>query len=122
MDVFINLQLTENGCLLWPFTGNFHEISAKNHCDWRQNNSEQKSASVTLYNHLTYFKVDRNYFENIYPKDRAKRLSFLKCRKLSISGTKTTMVFCISKTHQKKHVGVVPILRPSKLYQKITSK
>ena len=35
---------------------------------------------------------------------------------------KTTNIFCLSKTHQKKHVGVVSIFHPSKLHQKIASK
>ena len=32
------------------------------------------------------------------------------------------MIFCLSKTHQKKHIEVVPIFSPSKLYRKIISK
>ena len=29
MDIFINLQLTENGRFLWPFPGNFHKYQLK---------------------------------------------------------------------------------------------
>ena len=32
------------------------------------------------------------------------------------------MVFCLSKTHPKKHVEVASIFRPLKSYRKITSK
>ena len=49
MEVFINLQLTENWRLCWPFPGNFYKISAINHCDCRQNRLEQKLTSVTVF-------------------------------------------------------------------------
>ena len=51
VDVFINQQVTENGRLLRPFPGNFYKISAENHCDCRQNRSEQMSASVIVLKH-----------------------------------------------------------------------
>ena len=51
MDVFINLQLTENRRFLCPFPVNFHKISAENHCDCRQIRSEQLSTSVTVLRH-----------------------------------------------------------------------
>ena len=51
MDVFINLQLTENGRLLCPFPENFQQILAENHCDCRQIRLEQISTSVTVLKH-----------------------------------------------------------------------
>ena len=39
MDVFINLQATENG--LSPFSGNFHKILTENHSDYKQIRSDQ---------------------------------------------------------------------------------
>ena len=39
MDVFINLQATENG--LSPLSGNFHKILTENHCDYKQIRSDQ---------------------------------------------------------------------------------
>ena len=51
MNVFINLQLPENGRLLWPFPGNYHKISAENRCHCRQIRSEQISTCVIFLKH-----------------------------------------------------------------------
>ena len=88
------------------FPGNCHKMPAENYCDCRQNRSEQKSAIVTVPKHCIYFKLERNCFENIHREKMAKRLSFLNIENLSIRSTKMTMIFCLSKTHQKKHVEV----------------
>ena len=42
--------------LLWPFPWNFHKISSENHCDCKQNRSEQKSTSVTVLKHIKIFQ------------------------------------------------------------------
>ena len=67
--VFINLQLTENGRLLWPFPGNFHKILAENHYHCKQIRSDQMPSSVTDFKHcnnyLRYFKLERNYFQKV---------------------------------------------------------
>ena len=47
MDVFINLQLTENRSLLRPLPGSVHKMSAKIHCGCRQVRLEQIAASET---------------------------------------------------------------------------
>ena len=47
-------------------------------------------------------------------------INFLKNLVPSIRGTKATMILCLSKTHQKKHVE--SIFRPSKLCRKSISK
>ena len=49
-------------------------------------------------------------------------INFLKNLVPSIRGTKATTVLCLSKTHQKKHVEVESIFRPSKLCRKSISK
>ena len=55
-------------------------------------------------------------------KRRRNDSHFQNIKNLSIRDTKAIMIFCLSKTHQKKHVEVASVFRPSKLYQKITSK
>ena len=75
--------------------------------------------------------MERNYFEKIhrneiwdYIKKRQPNDShFLNIENLSIKGTKTTTtIFCLLKTHQKKHVEVASICHPSKLYRKCALK
>ena len=49
-------------------------------------------------------------------KETAKQLSFLKYQKVAKKGHEKDQA--LSKTHQKKHFDVAPILHPSKLYHK----
>ena len=57
---------------------------------------------------------------SLHRKETTKRLPFLKYRKLINIWHHT--IFCLLKTHQKKHVEVASIFHPSKLCRNCTLK
>ena len=138
------MQLTENGCLLWPFPENFHKTSVENHCGCRQTRSAQISTGVTVYNHIRYFKVERNFFEKVHRNeitlkwDGKNYCDTWNIENLSISGIKTTTIFyllrktkeahwsCIDyrciKIISKTYIKMVLIIHPLELHQNSMSK
>ena len=87
MDIFINLELTENGRLLWPFPGKFRKISAKTTVIAGRSEQKLISASVTVLKHFIITKI--------FPGGtKLLRNCILK------RDGETTLIFKISKTYQ----------------------
>ena len=106
MDVFINLQLTENGRLLWPFFGKFHKILAENHC--KEIRSGQKPASVTVLKSwiatkdISRWNEDTETEIRLHRKETVKQFSFLKYQKLTKRNIKTTTIFFVFQKNIKR--------------------
>ena len=122
--------------LLWLFPANFHKMLVENHCHCRQIRSEQILTSVTVLKHCIITEdisrwseiTLKKYIEmRLHRKDTAKRLSFLKYRKLINKG-QSDHVFFLLKTHQMKFVEskmcvkMTSIICPSKLEQNLRTK
>ena len=107
MDVFANLQLTENWGLLWPFPGNFSKISAKNHCDCRQK---------------TFKGETKLFLKRTSKRDGEATLIFWMSKSYQKGKLKQPWFLLYFKIISEKQVEVVPIFCPSKLYHKTTSK
>ena len=79
--------------------------------------------SRTLYNHLVFLKMERNYFENVPQNSiKSKSFTFKKIKNLPERDIKTTTIFCLSKPHQNMCAKVTSVfhLNYTKKYTEAT--
>ena len=96
--------------LLWLFPANFHKMLVESHCHCRQIRSEQILTSVTVLKHCIITEdisrwseiTLKKYIEmRLHRKDTAKRLSFLKYRKLINKGKSDHDFFSFKNTSKE---------------------